>query len=84
MADEIKPEEISKECNERLDNMVNGIVLTARDQGAKALGPIDLVHINNSLAQQRITDFMLRFLAATAVTRLVNQQLAASTDLPNT
>lgn len=84
MADsEIKPEEIAQECNDRLDRMVSGIVLVAREQGAGALGAVDLVRINNSLAQQKITDFMLRYLAATAVTRLVNQQLA-QTDIPNT
>lgn len=85
MADsEIKPEEVAAECNDRLDRMVSGIVLTAREQGARALGAIDLVRINRTFEQQRISDFMLRYLAATAVTRLVNIELAGSSDVPNT
>lgn len=73
--DQISPEDIFTECNNRLDLMINGIVLTARDQGAGALGPIDLVRIKNTF-DQKISDFMLRYLAATAVVRLVNDELA--------
>lgn len=83
MAEEVKADQMFEECNERLDIMVNGLVDTARSQGALMLGGIDFLKMRNTLKQQ-VNDFMLPFLAATAVTRLVNAALAESLDNPNT
>lgn len=84
MADnEIDPGEVFDECNERLDLMVNSLVTIARKQGALVLGPRDLIKMKNAFNQQ-INTFMMPFLAASAVVKLVNQELAAGAGIPNT
>lgn len=84
MADnEVSSDQMFAECNERLDLMILGLVDTARTQGALMLGPLDFLKMRNTFKQQ-VNDFMLPFLAATAVTRLVNQELAEALDTPNT
>lgn len=81
--DQIKADQMFEECNERLDIMVNQLVSTSRAQGALMLGGVDFLKMRNTIKQQ-VNDFMLPFLAATAVTRLVNAALADSLDNPNT
>lgn len=84
MADnEVRADQMLEECNERLDVMLNHLTAIAKDQGALMLGPIDFLKMRNTFKSQ-VNPFMLPFLAAAAVTRLVNQQLADSLDAPNT
>lgn len=80
---EIDPGEIFDECNERLDMMINNLVEVAGRQGALCLGAVDFLRMKATFVAQ-ISDFMMPYLAASAVIRLVNQQLVERADIPNT
>jgi hypothetical protein len=73
----INPQQTFTECNDRLDIMVTNLAMIAEKQGATALGAVDLVKMRNTYSQQ-ISDFMIYYLAATAVLRLVNLELDRS------
>lgn len=83
MADnEIDPVKIHAECMERLDLMVNNLVVIAQKQGATQLVPQDLIKMRNTYSQT-VSDFMIHYLAAAAVMQLVNKQLEASQNVPD-
>ena len=81
MAHHIDTGQLFDECNERLDTMLNHLTLIARDQGAQSLGGIDLQRMRNVLSVQ-VNDFMIYYLAATAICRLVNTKLTGENDVP--
>lgn len=71
---EIDPVQVFAECNERLDVMVNNLVTIATKQGALQLGASDMIKMRATFDAQ-ISPFMVSYLAATAVARLVNDAL---------
>lgn len=81
---QVVAQQVFDECNERLDDMINKLVVLARGQGAHELIAPDLLKMKNSFMPPKMSEYMLAHLAATAVLRLVNDELMDADELPNT